>query len=1173
MISCKKLRGAIVTFCLYLIFSFGRSQTSDDCRCTEACTFDLDSEQPIEEDLDVTDMPCDVGVDTCVANEDALTSLILSNSGVKDGFTAVVVCPPKLATISPLTDEQDVLLPFEYQSYANQNSGDRSTNLDIFTYRTINSSVPSDAGEIHLANIEILPVNDIPVVDEETAYPNVNATTAETYAKGLGLRDVLHGSDVYDDPDLHNQHLLQFNIVVPPANGFACTATTALDGLDEIAADICSNEGWDSAQPGQFLYVPNADFVGTDEFSYQVSDRPAQLLNGKDSYKAQCGRAIMEVGSTLSQELPSVKDVTVEGEVGSEPLVGKFDRSFSNTYTVKFEVVQECGGDDYCQRGSVEVLCNGTEVANWEDCDVEGASVGSVRHGWFRYTPHPHCNGTDSFKYMLYGSTSAGGNWVRGPNEAEVSLVNAFIPTAPVVVEQATIKAPMSPEGQLVIDSSFNLSSDTTLISLTVYDWDSYDCLSDAPRENAGNLTIMLNTSELQGSLLDSSAQAANLTYSVPDNPPEGTPLQLYYVAPGLRRGTGFDTLTFQAVDPEGRASEVGSVSIDIRCAPGYEIDRYDPTGCISCQEGTYSLQEDARVCTPCSPGHSNPTKALSSSCPVCTSGGFQDEEGQARCKACPSGSDLSLSTDRSTITNCICAPLYYGVRGSECQPCANPASRAGDDDGNTSAAFNPWTRCDRYDQRWPLPLPGYWIDTQDGTAEVAKVRQCVVSVACLEMKANASDLDEEELMYRISKGWTCATGYTGEACSACCSGGGDEPSCPGPIYYRLSGLCEECPESNSVVWIGAAVVIGLFCPCIFSIADQMPAIPSLNIGLSFAQVTSTFPGRNLNWPASVKNVMSWCSIFSFNIELVHPECTLEGWGFIYKWRIMMLLPVFLMLILGGRVLFNAWYRRYAAKVKWLVETKAPILLTPPPGKGVKWLYRAPRQAFYATMIGITQTLSQEDYVEFTRLQMRIFLTVCHLGYVFLASYTIEFFDCVKDDASGKAGRTQWFLQADPSIECFVFDNPNYVWTYYFPWAVLATLAYPVGILALFMIILFKIRNDLQHSASQNSIGFLYIRFKPEWFWFEILLMLRNVVVVLTELLFADDNSTEDEDGNEELLGDQYISLWQSLMAMAVLLGSMLVQFHAQPFDNRCGSCWIRQKALRPANTPSTSAV
>ncbi|KAK3283029.1 hypothetical protein CYMTET_9258 [Cymbomonas tetramitiformis] len=265
----------------------------------------------------------------------------------------------------------------------------------------------------------------------------------------------------------------------------------------------------------------------------------------------------------------------------------------------------------------------------------------------------------------------------------------------------------------------------------------------------------------------------------------------------------------------------------------------------------------------------------------------------------------------------------------------------------------------------------------------------------------------------------------------------------------------------------------------------------------------------------------------------------------------MMLLPVFLMLILGGRVLFNAWYRRYAAKVKWLVETKAPILLTPPPGKGVKWLYRAPRQAFYATMIGITQTLSQEDYVEFTRLQMRIFLTVCHLGYVFLASYTIEFFDCVKDDASGKAGRTQWFLQADPSIECFVFDNPNYVWTYYFPWAVLATLAYPVGILALFMIILFKIRNDLQHSASQNSIGFLYIRFKPEWFWFEILLMLRNVVVVLTELLFADDNSTEDEDGNEELLGDQYISLWQSLMAMAVLLGSMLVQFHAQPFDNR----------------------
>eukprot|EP00854_Cymbomonas_tetramitiformis_P008743 gene8743-10364_t len=251
--------------------------------------------------------------------------------------------------------------------------------------------------------------------------------------------------------------------------------------------------------------------------------------------------------------------------------------------------------------------------------------------------------------------------WVPGQNEAEVTLVNAFIPTAPVVVELLSIEAPMSPEGELVIDSSFNLTSSTTQLSVTAYDWDSYDCLADAPRANAGNLTIMLNTSQIQGTLLDASAQKVQYNYSVPDNPPNGSDLQLYYVAPALR----------------------------------------------------------------------------------------------------------------------------------------------------------------------------------------------------------------------ISKGWTCATGYTGEACAMCCEGDEEDPSCPG-AYYRLNGVCMVCPEGNSGFMIGAMIVIGLFAPAIFAATDKMPALPSLDIGLTFAQVTATFPGRDLNWPASVKRVMDACSVFSFNVEMVHPECNLK---------------------------------------------------------------------------------------------------------------------------------------------------------------------------------------------------------------------------------------------------------------------------------------------------------
>ncbi|KAK3278945.1 hypothetical protein CYMTET_13153 [Cymbomonas tetramitiformis] len=296
--------------------------------------------------------------------------------------------------------------------------------------------------------------------------------------------------------------------------------------------------------------------------------------------------------------------------------------------------------------------------------------------------------------------------------------------------------------------------------------------------------------------------------------------------------------------------------------------DQFDMKHACQCFSGNLSVLVRSL-------GHSNPSLALSSNCPACLADEYQDEIGQAHCKKCPAGSDSSLSTLRSKRSDCICKPLHHGTPGSECPPCPKPIIEFVHDSENMTAAMDPWSRCDTYDQRWPLPLAGYWLNVQRDKAGVVQVRQCVKPESCLEMKLNESESENEEIMLRISKGWTCATGYTGEACAMCCEGDEEDPSCPG-AYYRLNGVCMVCPEGNSGFMIGAMIVIGLFAPAIFAATDKMPALPSLDIGLTFAQVTATFPGRDLNWPASVKRVMDACSVFSFNVEMVHPECNLK---------------------------------------------------------------------------------------------------------------------------------------------------------------------------------------------------------------------------------------------------------------------------------------------------------
>lgn len=85
--------------------------------------------------------------------------------------------------------------------------------------------------------------------------------------------------------------------------------------------------------------------------------------------------------------------------------------------------------------------------------------------------------------------------------------------------------------------------------------------------------------------------------------------------------------------------------------------------------------------------------------------------------------------------------------------------------------------------------------------------------------------------------------------------------------------------------------------------------------------------------------------------------------------------------------------------------------------------------------------------------------------------------------------------RANPPVACS-WDLPpgqDATWPTLFPLAVFALLLYPVGIVALFGGLLYRIRKSLDSKVAKSWIGILYVRFKPQYFYWELNIFARKV--------------------------------------------------------------------------------
>ncbi|AZQ85138.1 tandem-95 repeat protein [Colwellia sp. Arc7-635] len=150
---------------------------------------------------------------------------------------------------------------------------------------------------------------------------------------------------------------------------------------------------------GSFLYVPDSDFSGIDNFTYQISDG-----NGGS---AQASVTLI-VHAIADLPIAVADSYTVDEDVTLFKLVGDSDHLLSND--------SDADGDS--------LTVNTTPIFN-----VSNGSLTLVNDGSFTYIPNSEFNGADSFTYQINDGHG-------GTAQASVSLTIQAVNDAPIATNQ-----------------------------------------------------------------------------------------------------------------------------------------------------------------------------------------------------------------------------------------------------------------------------------------------------------------------------------------------------------------------------------------------------------------------------------------------------------------------------------------------------------------------------------------------------------------------------------------------------------------------------------------------------------------------------------------------------------------------------------------------------------------
>jgi hypothetical protein len=504
---------------------------------------------------------------------------------------------------------------------------------------------------------------------------------------------------------------------------------------------------------------------------------------------------------------------------------------------------------------------------------------------------------------------------------------------------------------------------------------------------------------------------------------------------------------------PEHADSNSGSISIDECICRDDKVMQKSTKKCAVCNIGEEKV---GNSCLPCKKGHYK-FKSGSEPCTMCKEDTWNSQAGsrsETDCRSCSKDRSTSGTKGNVKEESCRCIKTKYYEDNGQCMKCPRGAD------------------CSSHDGM-PLvnltALPGYWrynnsrptftrchttLQTIDAE-KLAQQRCCPInfdeSIGVNVSQCTSPSAKSED---------QCAIGYTGVACKVCTQG-----------YVLAGNACEECEGGASFgAAFGAAalscfpVFIGVLIFLLWSKSDNSVSKGNKLIGqvktlIAFLQILSSVPSvlGDVPWP---KAFVSFTSPFQFlNLDFLSlfstAQCTLLV-GFHYQFIIHMSMPP----MIGVAVLC-------AYGLSKLLKNRVHIV-----------------GAVYAD----NKLEDEKHRAQVTKL---LFLFIQML-YPALATRIFSMFQC--DAVEGVPGLT--FLVSDYSVDCGSEERIGFVIL-----AVVFLFVYIIGVPLTIFVVLFKNRNHLydtsspMHAAVRYEFGGLYEHYEPEFWWFELVVIVHKMIM------------------------------------------------------------------------------
>ena len=539
------------------------------------------------------------------------------------------------------------------------------------------------------------------------------------------------------------------------------------------------------------------------------------------------------------------------------------------------------------------------------------------------------------------------------------------------------------------------------------------------------------------------------------------------------------------------------------KCLPGQYVSEPGSLECSTCPTNSYSVLPGSSECTPCPIGQSTNKTSGATGCLDCPPGYSNDAPG-SDCKPCPAGSFSLWQAGECTF--CKELPgFFYQPEGMQslCLPCPANTQNSGsngvsiDDcvciagfwrpDGQSGA---PCVICPEGatcaggpQQTQPKTIDGYWVSVHDnGTLRGFP----------FDMSRHAVSLDlgflDKEIFFRCANQAACKSNNT-------CADTWDQNSAMcrqcHPQLHNVVGICLSCPGGAALTIVEWIIVISLW----QAIQYLCKLFPSINMLLLYCQLLSITQGFNVPWPSELYQLAQVMSIINFNMDVVTPTCAGVHWNFYSTFYFTLLLPF----------LFGIGH------LLWI-------------GLAYLWMKNVGRRTAFGGLHLPCFVSTQDEFHHLRVLSFSNWLAFLVILYNAQCTSLFQAFECFPM-ADGS-----FALRADPDQVCHDRQHVTAMFI-----AVLGIIVFVVGVPVCMFWALYRMRktNMLKDSDNLDILGFLYTDYEPGfWFW-EILINVRRLILCFVVVIFY-----------------QWPS-FQLAFGLICTIWSICIQYYWRPFRQR----------------------